>query len=285
VVKKSGLGKGFGSLLPDDFDRSVLLDKKDRVQMINVDEIKPNPGQPRKHFDEDEIEGLSKSIKRYGILQPLVVTPEDDGYIIVAGERRFRAAKGAKLKTLPVLVRTSAELERLEIGLIENVQRVDLSPLEQAASIAKLHEQFNLTYDEIAKRLGKGSSTITNIVRLLNLPENAQEALKARKISEGHARAILALKGDEAGQQELLDGVIKLKWSVRQAEQYVASRKKGLDSSKTLQKKLAKTEESAPLSKYLKKPVFIRHLSRGGEIRIKFDSEDELEEISKRILG
>lgn len=285
MAKKSGLGKGFGSLLPDDFDSSVLLDKKDRVQMIKIEEIKQNPEQPRKHFDESEIEGLSKSIKRYGILQPLVVTPEGDGYIIVAGERRFRAAKEAKLKTIPALVRTSAELERLEIGLIENVQRVDLSPLEQAASIAKLHEQFNLTYDEIAKRLGKGNSTITNIVRLLNLPEKAREALKAKKISEGHARAILALKGDDSGQQELLDGITKLKWSVRQAEQYVTSRKKGLDNSRTLQKKLAKTEERKELSKYLKKPVFVRHLSRGGEIRIKFDSEEELEEISKRILS
>ena len=222
---KPGLGKGFGSLLPDDFDKSILLDKQDRIQKISVDSIKPDPNQPRKHFDQQSLNELSLSIKNYGLLQPLVVTPSGDNFLIIAGERRFRAAKLAGLKSLPALVRSSEELERLEIGLVENVQRVDLSPLEQAISIAKLNEQFNITYPEIAKRLGKAHTTIVNIVRLLKLPKSAAEALNKNQISEGHARTILSLADNPDAQEKLLKLITSEGLSVRKAEQFVSEYK------------------------------------------------------------
>jgi ParB family chromosome partitioning protein len=181
---KRGLGRGFESLLPADFDKSILLTAEDRIEKIPVAKLQPSPFQPRKHFDEAALAELAESIKRHGIVQPLVVTPgAKDGYTLIAGERRWRAAKLAKLDTVPALVRTSKELEQMELALIENVQRVDLSPLEQAVSIERLHEQFSLSYDEIATRLGKANSTVNNTVRLLRLPGDARDALAAGKIS------------------------------------------------------------------------------------------------------
>ena len=161
-----GLGKGFDALISDDFDKSLLLTGEDRIEKVPIAKLAPGKHQPRQHFDDAALSELADSIKRHGIVQPLVVTPESDGsYGLVAGERRWRAAKLAGLKDVPAIVRERQEIDQLEIALIENVQRVDLSPLEQAVSIERLHEQFNLGYDEIAKRLGKGASTVNNIVR------------------------------------------------------------------------------------------------------------------------
>lgn len=155
MKQNKGLGKGFGSLLPDDFDQSLLLDKKDRVIKVKLSDIKLNSEQPRQFFDEESLAELAESIKRYGLLQPIVLSPEGEGYIVVAGERRYRAAKIAGLKEISALVRSSVELERIEIALVENIQRENLSPLEQAVSIVKLHEQFNINYTEIGHRLGR----------------------------------------------------------------------------------------------------------------------------------
>ncbi|MGC1177155.1 MAG: ParB/RepB/Spo0J family partition protein, partial [Candidatus Saccharimonadales bacterium] len=189
---KRGLGRGFEALISSDFDKSLLFSSDDRVEKIPVDQLRPNPHQPRKHFDQTALSELAASIKRYGVVQPLVVTPVKDGkYTLVAGERRWRASQLAGLRTVPAIVRERQELEQLELALIENVQRVDLSPLEQAVSIERLHQQFSLPYDQIAQRLGKATSTVNNTVRLLQLPEAAREALAAGKITEGHARAIL----------------------------------------------------------------------------------------------
>lgn len=226
-----GLGKSFGSLLPEDFDNSVLLDKGERVQKILIQDIRPDPNQPRRTFDSTAITELSESIKRYGILQPLVITESDKGYIIIAGERRYRAAKQAGLTHVPALIRTLEDLERLEIGLIENMQRVDLSPLEQALSIARLNEQFSMAYQDIATRLGKAHTTIVNTVRLLQLPEFARIALEQSQITEGHARAVLALKGNEPAQKFLVEAIIREGWSVRQAENYVKNQKNAATSN------------------------------------------------------
>lgn len=162
ALGKVGLGRGFDSLLPQNFDSSLLLTDDDRIQKLAVDNISPNAQQPRTHFDDEALAQLAASIKQYGILQPLVVTPfaaANGGgpgqYSIIAGERRWRASKLAGLTTVPVIVRSTQELEQLEIALVENVQRVDLSPLEQAVSIERLHQQFNMTYDKISERLGK----------------------------------------------------------------------------------------------------------------------------------
>jgi len=275
-----GLGRGFDSLIPTDFDSSILEDSSEKVQKIDRNKVKPNPDQPRKHFDETAIKELAASIKQYGIVQPLVVTKQGEAYTIIAGERRWRAAGEAGLKQVPVIVRSHKELEQLEIALIENVQRVDLSPLEQAVSIQRLHEQFSMTFDSIAKRLGKAPTTVNNIVRLLQLPEPAKQALINNKISEGHARSILALKDNKAKQEELLTNIQLYGWSVRQAEQFVTSTKQGAKTVKETTAKMATTTPATEkLSTLLKAPVTIRRSAKGGRIELHFTSEKDLERL------
>src|SRR5665213_772708 len=278
---KRGLGRGFEALLPADFDKSILLTPDDRVEKLPVDQLQPSPYQPRKHFDEQALQELAASIKRYGVVQPLVVTPVKNGkYTLIAGERRWRAAEIAGLKTVPALIRSSEELEQLELALIENVQRIDLSPLEQAVSIERLHEQFSLSYDEIAKRLGKANSTVNNTVRLLRLPAAASEALAKQQISEGHARAILALKGDDTRQAYLLKTIIEQGWSVRQAERFVVSVKAGGQAATQARARVqTETPATKQLSKKIGAPVAIRRTARGGKLEITFASDAELERL------
>jgi len=278
---KRGLGRGFDSLISQDFDKSLLLSAEDRVEKIPVEQLQANPLQPRRHFDETALSELAESIKRHGIVQPLVVTPLKDGkYTIVAGERRWRAAQLAKVATVPAIIHDRKELEQLEIAIIENVQRVDLSPLEQAVSIEKLHQQFNLSYEEIAKRLGKAVSTVHNIVRLLGLPDDATKALLEGKISEGHARSILALKSDPQRQAYLLKAIIEHGWSVRQAERFVTSVKAGIKQTEQAHKR---TETETPATKALGKklgtPVTIRRTAKGGKLEISFKTDEELQNI------
>jgi ParB family chromosome partitioning protein len=281
-----GLGKGFDALIPTDFDNSILQEPGEKVQKIARDLVKPNPDQPRKHFDDGALQELANSIKQFGIVQPLVATQSGDEYIIIAGERRWRAAGLAGLDKVPVIVRSHKELEQLEIALIENVQRVDLSPLEQAASIQKLHQQFSMSYEAIAKRLGKAMTTVNNIVRLLQLPDDAKLALTESKISEGHARAILALKDDAAKQQELLKNIVSYGWSVRQAEQFVTTTKQGAKTPKEATQRMATTTtETKKLEDTLKAPVSIRRTAKGGRLELHFTSEDDLQRILQELLG
>lgn len=283
--KLTGLGRGFDSLLPQDFDDSLLLAATDKVEKIPVGKLVPNKYQPRQEFDADGIKQLASSIKQYGILQPLVVTTTDDGYMIIAGERRWRAAQVAGLERVPAIVRTAKELERLEIALIENVQRVDLSPLEQAASIEYLHQQFGVSYDIIAERLGKAGSTVSNIVRLLQLPERAKTALRQQDIVEGHARAILALKDWPDKQDALLNNILSHGWTVRQAEQFVVSVKEGFREAKATRERMrTETPATKKLSKRIGVPVQIRRTAKGGKLEIAFKSDDQLEKILE-ILG
>ncbi len=280
TVKKSGLGRGFDALIPQDFDKSLLFEEQERIQKIAVEDLEANPDQPRQHFDKQALEQLADSIKQYGVIQPLVVTPFNTKYVIIAGERRWRAAKLAGIKKVPTVVRTTQELERLEIAIVENVQRVDLSPLEQAVSIERLHQQFSMTYESVAKRLGKASSTVNNIVRLLQLPDAAREALHEKKISEGHARAILALKDLPEKQIELLNAIIKGDWSVRQAERYVVSIKEGFKDKQATQTRMqTETTETKRLSKKIGAPVHIRRTAKGGKLEITFTSDKELEKV------
>lgn len=280
-TSKTGLGRGFESLLPSDFDKTILLTPEDRIEKIPIDKLIASPYQPRRHFDETALQELAESIKRHGVVQPLVVNPIKDGkYTLIAGERRWRAAKLAKLDTVPAILRSSEELEQLEVALIENVQRVDLSPLEQAVSIERLHEQFNLSYDAIAKRLGKAHSTVNNTVRLLKLPDAARDALASGKISEGHARAILALKDDATRQAYLLETIISQGWSVRQAERFVLSVKAGTkDVKKTREHVDTETPATKKLSKKLGTPVNIRRTAKGGKLEISFKTDEELTKI------
>lgn len=275
-----GLGKGLGSLIPTDFDQSLLVEAGERIQKLLLSDVHPSAEQPRTIFDDTALSELAASIRQYGIVQPLVVSADDHGYEIIAGERRWRAAKLAGLKTVPCIVRTTEQQERLELALVENVQRVDLSPLEQAASMERLHTQFNLSYDDIAKRVGKGSSTVVNIIRLLQLPEAARQALVAGTITEGHARQILALKGMTKEQSELLKHVIEHGWTVRQAERFVLSLKEGAKTVSEAKTRMAlETTETKRLTKRYGTKVQIRRTAHGGKIEIGFTDDTELQRI------
>lgn len=278
---KRGLGRGFESLLPADFDKTTLLEKGERIEKIPVDKLQASPYQPRKHFDEEALADLAASIKRHGVVQPLVVTPEKNGlYTLIAGERRWRASRLAGLKTVPAVVRSSEEIEQMELALIENVQRVDLSPLEQAVSVARLHEQFSLSYDDIASRLGKAVSTVNNLVRLLQLPAAARTALEQKQISEGHARAILALKDKPEQQTTLFEAIVKQGWSVRQAERYVTSIKAGVAEKTAVRERVpTETPITKALSARIGNAVSIRRTAKGGRVELSFKSDDDLQKL------
>jgi ParB family transcriptional regulator, chromosome partitioning protein len=281
---KSKLGRGLDSLLPADFD-ATLLSRDERIQKLFITAVKPNPDQPRKHFDEQALLELANSIKQHGLLQPIIVSPINRGeYQIIAGERRWRASQLAGLAEISAIVREKAQLEQLEIALIENVQRVDLSPLEQAASIEYLHEQFNLSYQQIAQKLGKAAPTVNNIVRLLQLPDAAREALRSGKISEGHARAILALKGQKELQAKLLELINSHGWSVRQAEQFVTAHKEGLKTLNAVRERAVKeTPQTKKLSKKLGTKVTIHHTARGGRLEVYFKNDKELNTLYNKL--
>ena len=277
----AGLGKGLDSLIPTDFDPSLLIDSKDRIQKLFITRIKPNPDQPRRYFDQQALQELAESLKQFGVLQPLIVVPlNDNTYRIVAGERRWRAAQIAGITEVPAIVREQQELQELEIALIENVQRVDLSPLEQAISIERLHQQFNLTYKQIAGRLAKAETTVSNLVRLLQLPESTRDALAEGKISEGHARAVLALKAFPPKQEELLDNILKNGWSVRQAEQYATTHKQGVIKEQAVKERMAtETPETKKISAKLHAPVSLRRTAKGGRLELHFKTDAELKKI------
>lgn len=283
MAKNTGLGRGFASLMPQDVSTAALIEPGEKVQELALDKITPNKDQPRTHFDEIALAELAASIKIHGVVQPIVVTPRGNTYEIVAGERRWRASKLAGKQTIPAIIRSTELLEQLEIALIENVQRVDLSPLEQAYSVQRLREQFNVTIESIAQRLGKKPSTVSNIVRLLGLPDEAKQLLRDQKISEGHARQILALKDSPEQQQKLLQLIVANGWSVRQTERYVVSLKQQpaeAESSEKAAKKAALTnEDTARLSERLGREVQIRRSARGGRLEIAFTTDDELQSL------
>ncbi len=285
MAVKSGLGRGLGSLIPENFDAKELLDQSERIQQIVLEKLQPSVDQPRTVFDQTALSELAQSIAQHGVVQPLVVTADGSGsYRIIAGERRWRAAQIAGLKTVPVIVRTLREQEQLEIALIENVQRVDLGPLEQAVSIERLHNQFNLSYAEIAKRLGKAETTLSNTVRLLGLPKPALSALREKHISEGHARQILALKDVPDKQVELLRLITAHQWNVRQAERFVTSVKAGVQATKAVQSRMAsETPETKRLSKRYGAPVRIYRTAKGGRVEIGFSSDEELAKLLKEL--
>ncbi|MGA3149993.1 MAG: ParB/RepB/Spo0J family partition protein [Candidatus Saccharimonadales bacterium] len=283
MAKNTGLGRGFDALFPKDLDTTILEEDKHRVQKILIQDIFPNSDQPRREFDEGALAELTDSVRRHGVLQPIFVVRAGKGYQIVAGERRWRAAKAAKLTHMPAIVRSLKELEQIEFSLIENIQRVDLSPLEQALSVFKLQQQFNLGLEEIAQKIGKAPSTVSNLTRLLQLPGPAREALRGGKISEGHARSILALKGQPAKQDELLQYILNNGWTVRQAEQFVVAAKKGASVTQAKSHTAARTALTKNLSKQLGTDVKIKHTAHGGQLIIAFDSEDHLQQIVKKL--
>lgn len=271
---KSGLGKGFEGLIPIGLDVSAVVDPSEQIKHIPLDKIFINPEQPRKHFDEKALEELANSIRQHGVIQPLVVTPHEDKYRIVAGERRYRASKIAGLDKVPAIVRNHKALEELEIALVENVQRVDLSPLEQAVSIVRLRDQFSLTTADIAQKLGKAETTISNIVRLLQLPKSAIQSLQNGKLSEGHARTLLSLKDDSKAQAELEEKIVQENLSVREAEQWVKEYKKRKE-----QKNSSKSNELKQSIKRIESKGYklkVQEKKRGGSLQIAYQDEAHL---------
>ena len=284
MAKQTGLGRGFDILIPKDLDQSILQDDSERIHKLLIEDINPNPDQPRRQVDELALKELADSIKNHGVLQPIIVVRANDkSYRIVAGERRWRAAREAKLTHIPAIIRSLKELEEVEMALIENIQRVDLSPLEQAMSVYKLQHQFNLAVEQIATKLGKAPSTVSNLTRLLQLPDTAREALRQNQISEGHARAILALKTQPDKQNELLKCILDNGWTVRQAEQFVVAARSGADTAQAKTRTASENELTQSLGKKLKTPVKIKHTAHGGQLIIGFTSDKDLERIVQRL--
>lgn len=280
---KQSLGRGLGALISEDLDRSILQEDNERVQKILIQDIIPNPDQPRREFDRTALEEMAKSIEQHGVVQPVIVVRHQNGYRLVAGERRWRAAQLARLTHLPAIVRSMRELEEIELSLIENIQRVDLSPLEQAMSVYKLQHQFNLALDDIAKKLGKAPSTISNLMRLLQLPDSAREALRTGTISEGHARAILSLKAWPDKQEELLRSILDNKWTVRQAEQFAVAAKAGADAQAARGRTASETQLTREFGQKLGTKVRIKHTAKGGQLIIQFNSDENLQEIVQKL--
>ena len=284
---KKGLGRGIDSLIPSDFDKDLVFKNDEKIRKILIKKIIPTDNQPRSKFDQASIQELADSIKVYGILIPLVVSPlKDDNFQIIAGERRWRAAKMIGLKEVPVIVRSFKESEKIEVALIENVQRVDLSPLEQAIALYRLHEEFSLSSEEIARKISKAVSTVSNLIRLLKLPDYAKKSLLQNLISEAHARSILALNDYPEQQKILHDLIIKEGWSVRQAERFVVScKKEGYNQVKELKKRIAiESNETKKIAAKLKTKVFVKRTAKGGKLEIIFKNDDQLKEIIKIIL-
>ncbi len=284
---KKGLGRGIDSLIPSDFDKDLVFKNDEKIRKILIEKIIPTDNQPRSKFDQSSIQELADSVKVYGILIPLVVSPlKDDNFQIIAGERRWRAAKLIGLKEVPVIVRSFQESEKIEVALIENVQRVDLSPLEQAIALYRLQQEFSLSSEEIARKIGKAVSTVSNLIRLLKLPDYAKNSLIDGLISEAHARSILALN-DYPEQQKILHNLIlKEGWSVRQAERFVVScKKEGYNQVHELKKRIAiESNETKKIAAKLNTKVFVKRTAKGGKLEIIFKDDNQLKEIIKIIL-
>lgn len=279
MSKSNALGKGFESLVPVNIQvGTVAAPKSERIHKLSIDTVVPKQGQPRKNFDDSALDQLAISIQQQGILQPIIVTQIDQNmYSIIAGERRWRAAKIVGLSEVPAIVRDVTEHEHLELSLLENVQRLDLNPMELAQTIYRLHNDFQQSYEEIAQRLGKAYTTVINSIRLLGLPEVMQESLISGNLTEGHARALLALSKNPDQQIKLFNLILTKKISVRQAEQFVVDYR---NISKPKEQKSVVTEslkqQSAILTKALGQKVVIKQSKTGkGTITVNYKNESE----------
>lgn len=286
---KKGLGRGFDSLIPstlidETFDPTSAQDVKvSKLRELEIDSVQPDPEQPRRFFDEKALKELAGSVAEHGIIQPIVVTPKGSQFLIVAGERRWRAAKMAGLKTVPAIVRTLSGQNRLEISLIENLQRRDLNPIETATAYLKLRDQFNMTLEQIGERVGgKSVSAVSNTLRLLKLPKAAQEAVFEGRITEGQARPMIGLP--EKTLQALLEKVLKEDWSTRKIEQWITLWKQAKESP-VVHKKQAEQphlEALEQLTTRFKSDIKIRTNTKGaGKIIIPFKSQEDFERIKK----
>ncbi len=283
-MKRRSLGRGLDSLIP-----KSLETEPEGYQMVSTDLLKPNPSQPRKQFEQGALEELAESIRENGIIQPLIVRKENGGFEIVAGERRWRAAKMAKLEKLPVVVRTATDQDVAELTLIENIQREDLNPIEEAEAYEKLSERFRLTHDEIAKKTGKNRSVVTNQLRLLRLSDNAKEALVSGSITVGHARALLGASSPEE-MDFLLGEVLKKDLTVRRTEALVKKKSREAEApaepvSEEPEEDIFTRELTEELSGKFSTKVKISRNKTKGKIEIEYYSPEELERIVGMLLS
>jgi ParB family transcriptional regulator, chromosome partitioning protein len=278
---KKVLGRGLGALIPQKSESVAAVG----LAHIPLEQISPNPYQPRRSFNEASIEELARSVRVHGIVQPLVVTRAGDRYRLIAGERRFRAAQRAGLRTVPVVVKEAVkEGDVLEIALIENIQREDLNPIEEATAYHQLHDEFGLTQEEISRRVGKERSTVANFLRLLKLPDSVKRFLASGQLSMGHARALLSV--DSARKQEqLAERVVRRGLSVRQTETLASEKAPRTAAKKEKEKDVFTRDAEERLTRVLRTKVDIDRRRRGGVIHIRFASEDDLIRIYDDLSG
>lgn len=282
-----GLGRGFEALIPTEnidatFDPTADEDARDsKLRDIKISDIEPDPDQPRREFKEEQLQSLANSIKEHGVVSPIVVTKEGNKYRIVAGERRWRASKIAGLDKIPAIVRTLDAQNRLELSLIENVQREDLNAIETATAYAKLKNQFNMSAEQVAKRVGKSESAVINTMRLLSLPDNAKSAMIEHKLSEGQMRPLITATPEQIN--AVLPKIIDENWSARKVEQYMVDVKARAKAAKMAKEHPVSAESesrAAKLSKKLGVKVKVRTNARGaGDIVLKFKDEKEFEKL------
>ena len=281
MTKKTGLGKGLDALLINNVVEEEKVHEGEVVQKLKLIEVEPNRDQPRRNFDEEAIEDLSNSIKEYGVIQPIIVTKQDNYYKIVAGERRWRASKKAGLTEIPAIVRDYDEQRNNEIALIENIQREDLNPIEEAQAYKRLLTEFHLKQDEVAERVSKSRAAVTNSIRLLKLSDEVQQMVIDEMISTGHARALLAVENPEE-QYALAQRIFDEKLSVRDVEKLVKNlhkpaKPKKLDD-KTMQVIYQDIEEK--LKQKLSTKVTVSSKGDGaGKIEIEFYSHEDLDRL------
>lgn len=294
-IKKRGLGRGLSALMGNDTEavaapqreeqKNNEIEKKDGVQLVDIYQVEPDRAQPRQNFDDESLEELTASIKQYGVLQPLIVQKKDGFYQIIAGERRWRAAKQAGVEKVPVIIKEYTSEEILEVSLIENIQREDLSPIEEAKAYKRLMEEYHLKQDEVADKVGKSRSALANALRLLNLEEEVQVWVEGGALSTGHAKVLLGIKEKEK-QRELATRTIEEGWSVRQLEKVLELEKK--EKSKP-QKDTDAVQEliyqsiGHQMQDVLGTKVNIIQGKRKGRIEIEYYSVDDLERIMDMI--
>ena len=288
AVKKKGLGKGLDSLIPDNkIEVKTSVPNAGGEQMMKINMVEPNREQPRRNFEEDSLLELADSIKQFGVLLPLIVRKRKDYYEIIAGERRWRAAKMAGVKEIPVIIKDFTEQEVLEIALIENIQREDLNPIEEAMAFKRLLTEFNLKQDEVAERVSKSRTAVTNSMRLLKLAEKVQQMVIDDMITTGHARALLAIEDPEL-QYNLANKIFDEKLSVRETESLVKSIK---NPKEPKQKKMVKNafiyeDLEDKMKQVLGTKVNVLAKGNGkGRIQIEYYSDAELERMFEMIMS
>jgi ParB family chromosome partitioning protein len=286
MARRPGLGQGLGALIPGDDAQGQNRQTSSGIAQIPIEDISPNPHQPRIEMDEETIRELAESIREYGIIQPLIVSKEtgQDGYILIAGERRWKAAKTVGLSMVPAIIREVTEQGQLEIALIENLQREDLTPLETAGAYQQLADNFALTHEQIAARVGKSRTSVTNTLRLLNLPDQVKNSLAEGLITVGHARALLGLSSAQA-QRAALSTVLNLGLNVRQTESLV--KKLNGDRLPPRLKSQPSPEIKAledRLRQHFGTKVNLQDRKNGGSLVIFYYSDEELNTILDKIL-